>query len=102
MGKESEDDYVLAATHLAESIEKHGYLTAWPVPVSGDKQLLGGAHRVAAAAAFHVPEVPVVMYPEKMVWAPPWDAEWFIMAGMAEEIVQEWSEDLDRLKRGEL
>ena len=88
--KRTPEDYVKACEHLAESMKSHGYRSDEPIPLDRNGELLGGAHRVACAAALGIKEVSVARRPTQEVWAPPWPREWFVEHGM-------WMHDLKRL-----
>jgi hypothetical protein len=95
--KRSIDDYEHAARQLHHSMQVMGYDDAEPVHVDPDGELLSGAHRVACALALGVKEITVHPSDER-VWAPPWDARWFLDKGAAPELVEQLQGDLDALK----
>lgn len=89
--KSSVDDYVIAARKLCDSMRAYGFQPDGAIPVDPNRELLGGAHRLACAIALSIPWVSVVELP-RMVWAPPWHLEWFVEHGMT-------SSDLKRLEQ---
>lgn len=75
--KTSVDDYVVAAGNLLTSIRWIGFSLDHPIPVDPFGELLGGAHRLAAALALDLNAVPVEPIPMR-AWAPAWDRQWFV------------------------
>jgi len=88
--KRSVDDYVSSATALYQSMVEEGFNPLRPIPIDPNGELLGGAHRVACAAALGIERVPVDERPN-FVWAPPWHYGWFVEKGMNQQ-------GLDRLE----
>ena len=88
--KMTPDDYVTAARSLFASMTAKGFLPSGAVPVDPNGELLVGAHRVACALALGIDTSPVIR-PNKYVWAPPWNEDWFVEAGMDDA-------DLNRLR----
>ena len=80
------DDYVHSAIDLFRSMADRGYDPAFPIPIDVNRELLGGAHRLACALVLGY-NVPVVQE-NCFAHAPPWGREWF--EGLAE---------FDRLER---
>ena len=64
-----------------QSMQREGFNPKQAIPIDPDRELLAGAHRLACAIALGIDTVPVERRTNK-VWAPPWDYEWFVNAGM--------------------
>ncbi len=63
LGARTRMDYqtrVIKLQHLMKSFKKYGgYLTKYPLPVNGNCQLLGGAHRFVLSKRYNILEVPI-------------------------------------------
>ena len=79
--KQSAEDYLGSAKALFRSMQRDGFNPKQAVPIDPDGELLGGAHRVACAIALGFESIPVAPQTQK-VFAPPWDFDWFIRAGL--------------------
>ena len=94
--KRSVDDYVVAAQAVFASMARDGFNSRYPIQLDPDGELLGGAHRLAAALALGLPSVPCEIAPYK-VWAPPWGEAWFqehMTVAMVDRVRADW----ERLK----
>jgi hypothetical protein len=64
LGARTRVDYetrVLKLRHLMASFKKYGgYDVQYPVPVSGDYQILGGAHRIVLSKRYNILEIPIM------------------------------------------
>jgi len=87
------DDYVSSARALFETMRDDGFIASatFAVPIDPNGELLDGSHRVACALAIRQDYIPV-RREQRHVWAPAWDYEWFVAAGMGHD-------DLERLCR---
>lgn len=83
------NDYLVKAYELCCSMKEYGFDPQYAIPVDPDGEILGGAHRLACAIALGFKSVPVG-WQEKRVWAPTWDRQWFVDAGVS-------ADDLARL-----
>jgi hypothetical protein len=90
-------DYITTAQNLIESMETRGFDKSEPIDIDQCGELLGGAHRLAAALALQIPEVPVAQYNDRTVWAPAWDFHWFTAAGMRHDWLKRTTEDFIEL-----
>lgn len=97
--KTSLEAYCEAAVALCTSMGKTGFSPEHPVPVDPEGELLDGSHRVACAIALGIKDIPVV-YPQRHVWAPPWDEDWFIAKGLIGQDLIKLKEDF-RTMRGD-
>ena len=82
-GKETPDDYINSCRSLADSMRGNGYDKAHPIPVSPDREILGGAHRLACALALGCDVWADVT--DKQPTAPTWGFRWFWMAEMPKQ-----------------
>jgi hypothetical protein len=73
------DAYLYGARALFASMHRHGFDPHFPVPLDQNKDLLGGAHRVACALALGIDVI--VQHIPQLAWAPRWDREWFLAHG---------------------
>lgn len=73
--KVSLNDYQISFAKLLESIKQHGFDDNHAIPLAQDTCLLNGAHRVAAAKALRLDEVPVV-FTDRLKGIG-WDFDWF-------------------------
>lgn len=87
--KSGTDQYVTDCHNLISSMQQHGFLPKYAVPIDLDGELLGGAHRVACAVALGIDQVPVSRE-DRYVFAPSWGFAWFLDNGMP-------TDDLERL-----
>ena len=85
------DRYVKDARRLLMSMTIFGFDPQFAIPVDPSGELLGGAHRLSAALALGLDEVPVRRM-DQAVWSPDWGYQWFVDQGMRED-------DLQRLER---
>jgi hypothetical protein len=64
LGARTRVDYetrVLKLRHLMKSFKEYGgYDVQYPVPVSGDYQILGGAHRIVLSKRYNILEIPIM------------------------------------------
>ena len=79
--KKKPEDYIASAENLLASMEREGFSEKRPIPVDPDGEFLAGAHRIACSLALDIQEIPIERVAGK-VWAPAWDYEWFVNAGM--------------------
>ena len=91
------DDYVRNAISLSVSMDVNGFLAGNAVPIDPSGELLDGSHRVACALAHGIKTIPVE-HKRQRVWAPAWDADWFLEKGMRQEHVGELVTIYERLK----
>lgn len=73
-------DYRFCAADLLRSMER-GFDPSHPIPIDPDGELLNGSHRLACAIALGIKGAPVELH-SRPVWAPAWDAAWFLAHGM--------------------
>ena len=92
------DHYVSEAEILLRSMADNGFDDSHPVPVDPNRELLGGAHRVACAIALGFP-VCIEQRSEK-AWAPAWGIRWFIDNGADPLIVRRLIHDLEAVHLG--
>ena len=85
------DRYVADARRLLMSMTIFGFDPQFAIPVDPSGEILGGAHRLAAALALGLNEVPVRCM-DQAAWSPDWGCQWFVDQGMGED-------DLQRLER---
>ncbi len=62
----------------------NGFQFQHAIPIDNHGELLNGAHRVACAIAYDLPEI-YTWRVNKEAWAPAWDYQWFIDNGMDKE-----------------
>lgn len=96
--KLSLDDYVTAADKLLSSMACDGFQSFFAVPVDPKNELLDGSHRVACALALDLPVI--VVHSPRPVWAPPWDEQWFIAHGMADDDLARMRSDWKEMNAG--
>lgn len=84
-------DYLTAAQELYESMYEGGFLVSGAIPLDRNRDLLGGAHRLACAIALGI-NVSVVQH-DREVWAPPWNRGWFVEKGLSWKSLQRLDDD---------
>lgn len=77
------NEYVQKCHELHRSMCRRGFDPTYAIPIDPDENLLGGAHRLACAIALGFVSVPVNRK-SQMAWAPAWDRDWFVNAGLDE------------------
>lgn len=77
LSKSSVEDYESSFKALIESIKSDGFKDEFAIPVNCQGKILNGAHRLAAALALQLEQVPVVrMPPPRKNWE--WGMAWFL------------------------
>lgn len=97
-GKPENGNYLPAARRLHASMSASGFDRNFAIPIAKDRQLLGGAHRLACAIALDC-NVWVERTKTGSVWAPAWDRQWFVENGMSEDDLQRLTADFIELAR---
>lgn len=85
VSKRNVADYRFCAADLLRSMDR-GFDPRHPIPTDPIGELLNGSHRLACAIALGINGVPVIRH-STPVWAPDWDAAWFLAHRMAADEV---------------
>ncbi|ACT52030.1 FkbM family methyltransferase [Methylovorus glucosotrophus] len=79
LSKLSVEDYERSFQQLIRQMQVRGFDTNAAIPMSATGRILNGAHRLAAALALGIPEVPTFVVENEPVYD--WDMRWFIHHG---------------------
>ena len=91
------EDYRASSAALLASMQEAGFDPSQAIPIDGNRELMGGAHRLACAIALDLDKVPVIQYTDRFAWPPAWDLQWFADAGMPVEILRRTVDDLIKM-----
>ena len=97
--KRTVHSYVESADLLLRSMRDSGFLSLHAIPIDPQRELLGGAHRLACAIALGLPSVSVERVPT-YAWAPPWHREWFVEHGMPAPDLARLDDDWELIRQG--
>lgn len=81
--KTSVMDYLNSFKNLILDMKQNGFNPKYPIPVDKHKKMLNGAHRIAAALALNIKEIPTEEV--QGVSFCPWDFNWFQENGFSVE-----------------
>jgi FkbM family methyltransferase len=93
LGKTCLGDYHEQFRQLINSIRSEGFSDEFAIPIDANGRILNGAHRLAAALALQLDQVPVVRMPPS--WnGLEWGMGWFLQNGFSPEeinlLLQQW------------
>lgn len=74
--KHNVDDYEQGFRQLIAHMAAHGFASHAAIPLAATGQLLNGAHRLAAAIALDIPQIPCFMVPDTTGYD--WGMRWFL------------------------
>lgn len=77
--KLSVEDYERSFQQLIRQMQTHGFHAHAAIPVSATGRILNGAHRLAAALALGIQNVPTFVVENETVYD--WDMRWFLQHG---------------------
>ena len=90
------DDYIVSAAATLGSMNRYGFKPEYALVTDPNGEILTGAHRLAAALALEIKSIPVEKS-DRRVWAPPWNYDWFVRAGMNASDLTRLSKDFQEI-----
>lgn len=79
--KNSIEKYEAMFIALIDDMASHGFREASAIPVNPDKLLLNGAHRISAALALGIRQIPTIIQTTQPFYR--WDMHWFLQHGFS-------------------
>lgn len=81
--KQSTQDYLTSFKNLVLNMKERGFNDEFPIPVNSSKNILDGAHRIAASMALGLDNIPTRENSDARFWG--WDFKWFCDNGFTLE-----------------